>query len=70
MDRTQSILRRGDQDTEVLCPGPSVRKDGQVNAIFDKAIGVLGHAELFELVRNLLHRGGQRSARGLSKAER
>ena len=59
----------GDQDTEVLCPGPSVRKDAQVNAIFDKAIGVLGHVELFEPVRNLLHRGNQRSARGLSKAD-
>jgi hypothetical protein len=33
-----------------------VGKDAQVNAIFDKAIGVLGHAEFFEPVCNLLRR--------------
>ena len=27
------------------------------NAVFGKALGVLGHAELFEPVRNLLHCG-------------
>ena len=33
--------------------------DAQVNAIFDKAITVLGHPELFEPVLNLLHRDHQ-----------
>ena len=32
-----------------------------LNAVFSKALGVLGHAELFEPVRNLLHRGPARS---------
>src|SRR5262249_17946931 len=32
-----------------------VRKDGEINAAFGKTLSVLGHAELFELVSNLLH---------------
>src|SRR4029077_10544942 len=34
-----------------------VAKDGGVDVALDKALRVLGHAELFEPVRNLLHRG-------------
>ncbi len=33
-----------------------VWKDGEVNAVFGKALRVLGHAAPFEPVRNLLHR--------------
>src|SRR5262249_8395954 len=32
-----------------------VRKDGEINAAFSKTLSVLGHAELFEPVSNLLH---------------
>ena len=32
-------------------------KDREINAVFSKTLGVLGHAELFEPVGNLLHRG-------------
>jgi hypothetical protein len=38
-----------------------IRKDAEVNTMFQKTVGVLGHAEFFEPVRNLLHRGHQRS---------
>jgi hypothetical protein len=31
-------------------------EDCEINVVFDKARRVLGHAELFEPVRNLLHR--------------
>ena len=34
-----------------------VGKDGEVNAVFSKPLGILGHPELFEPVRNLLHHG-------------
>jgi hypothetical protein len=54
-------------DTEVfqvlVC---QVAEDGEINAALGKAFGVLGHAELFEPVRNLLHRARQRS-RGLTE---
>jgi hypothetical protein len=29
----------------------------KINPVVDKTLGILGHAELFEPVRNLLHRG-------------
>ena len=32
-----------------------VGKDREINAVLSKALGVLGHAEFFEPVRNLLH---------------
>ena len=32
-----------------------VAKDRKINAVLGKALRVLGHAELFEPVRNLLH---------------
>jgi hypothetical protein len=34
-----------------------VSKDGDIDSILGKALGVLGHAELFEPLRNLLHCG-------------
>ena len=34
-----------------------VREDREINSIFGKTLGVLGHAELFEPFCNLLHRG-------------
>jgi len=36
-----------------------VRKDAEVNAIFDETLGALGHAEFFEPIRNFLHRDHQ-----------
>jgi hypothetical protein len=30
----------------------------EINPVFGKALGVLGHAKLIEPIRNLLHRGG------------
>jgi hypothetical protein len=32
-----------------------VAQNGKINIVLGKALGVLGHAELFEPVRNLLH---------------
>jgi hypothetical protein len=59
-DRAQQFAPITEQDTEVFkVLVREVGKDAQVNAIFDKAIGVLGHPEHFEPVRNLLHRGHQ-----------
>jgi hypothetical protein len=34
-----------------------VGKDGEINSILGKALGVLGHAELLEPISDLLHRG-------------
>ena len=34
-----------------------IGKDGEIDVVLGKTLGVLGHAELFEPVRNLLHRG-------------
>ena len=36
-----------------------------LNALFGKPLSVLGHTKFFEPVRNLLHRGHQRSPREL-----
>src|ERR1700758_2035267 len=38
-------------------------KDREINAVFSKTLRVLGHAELFEPVGNLLHRGPLRILR-------
>ena len=35
------------------------RFDGNIDPVLNKALGVLGHAEFFEPVSNLLHRGHQ-----------
>jgi hypothetical protein len=45
-----------------------VGKDREINAVFSKALGVLGHAEFFEPDRNRLHRGPARS-RGAFNAD-
>ena len=37
-------------------PVGQVGKNREINAIFGKALRVLGHAELFEPIANLLHR--------------
>jgi hypothetical protein len=63
-DRAQNLAAIAEQDTyffQVLIR--QVRKDAEVNAIFDETLGVLGHPELFEPVRNLLH-GGHRDPVG------
>jgi hypothetical protein len=36
-----------------------IPKGTNVNIVFGEALGVLGHAELFEPIRNLLHGGHQ-----------
>jgi hypothetical protein len=41
----------------------SNRQGGEIDPILGKALGVLGHAELFEPVRNLLHCGALSHAR-------
>jgi hypothetical protein len=59
-DRTQHFASITEQDPhffQVLIR--EIRKDAEVNAIFDETLGILAHAELFEPVRNLLHRGHQ-----------
>ena len=44
-----------------------VAKDGDINVVLGKALRVLGHAERFEPVRNLRHRGpSSRIYRGLT----
>src|SRR4029077_4378918 len=47
-----------------------VAKDGGVDVALDKALRVLGHAELFEPVRNLLHPGPSRLMRRVQLAYR
>jgi hypothetical protein len=41
-----------------------VGENGDVDVVLGKALGVLGHAERFEPVRNLLHRGPVAGASG------
>jgi hypothetical protein len=41
-----------------------VGENGNIDSVLNKAVGVLGHAELFEPVRDLLHRGDQGFAAG------
>jgi hypothetical protein len=64
-DRAQHFAAITEQDSQLL--QVLVREfgeDAEVNAIFGKALGVLGHAELLEPVRNLQHRCHQQSRRG------
>ena len=42
-----------------------VGKDREINAVLGKALRVLGHAELFEPVRNLLHCGPSHEDEGV-----
>jgi hypothetical protein len=41
-----------------------VGENGHINVVLGKPRPVLGHSELVEPVRNLLHRGHQRRRRG------
>ena len=66
-DRAQYFTAITEQDVQsfqVLTR--EIGNDAEINSIFDKTLRVLGHAELFEPVRNLLHLGQQRSRRGPS----
>jgi hypothetical protein len=57
-DRTQHLPAITEDDAEVfqVLIG-HVAKNREINTVFGKALGILGHAERFEPVRNLLHRG-------------
>src|SRR5262249_54642244 len=59
-DRPQHFAAIAEQDTKVfkvlVC---QVLEDREVNSVLRKPLHVLGHAEFFEPVRNLLHRGHQ-----------
>jgi hypothetical protein len=59
-DRAQhfaTVAERHNPDFEILIG--QLSNDAFIDVVFDKAIGVLGHAEFFEPVRNLWHRGHQ-----------
>jgi hypothetical protein len=42
-------------------------KDGKIDIVVGKDLSVLGHAEFFEPVRNLLHAAHHRSRRGMTE---
>jgi hypothetical protein len=69
---SRNIFRRCPSETpklfEVLIG--QVAKDGGVDVALDKALRVLGHAELFEPVLNLPHRGLSRVMRRFELAYR
>jgi hypothetical protein len=44
-----------------------VGKNGNIDLVFGKTLSVLGHPEIFEPLRNLLHGGHQRSRRGMTE---
>ena len=54
--RQSRAVSSGDGDAELLqiliC---QIRENAEVDRVFSKALGVLGHAELFEPIGNLLH---------------
>ena len=57
-NRTQHLPPMPERDTKLLeVLIGQVAKDGDINVVLGKALRVLGHAELFEPLRNLLHRG-------------
>src|SRR5215813_321184 len=51
-----SPMPKGDADVFEILVG-QIAKYRDINPVLGKGLGVLGHAELFEPVRNLLHRG-------------
>ena len=58
-DRREHLPPVTEQDADLLqVLIGQVRKYREINPVFSKALRVLRHAELFEPVRNLLHRGG------------
>ena len=68
-DRAQQLAAIAENDAtsvlEVLIG--QVAKDGEVNAVFRKAQGILGEAELLEPVRNLQHCGLHPARTGLGR---
>ena len=57
-DRAQHLPAIAKDDTQIfqVLIG-EVTKNREINAVFGKGLRVLGHAERFEPIRNLLHRG-------------
>jgi hypothetical protein len=64
-DGAQHLAAIAKDDTEIfqvlIC---QVAEDGEINAVLGEALGVLGHAKVFEPVRNVLHRGHQQFVAG------
>ena len=57
-DRPQNFAAMPEQNTEVLeILLRQIADDREVNGVVGEALGVLGQAELFEPVHDLLHRG-------------
>jgi hypothetical protein len=50
-----AMAKRSDEDLFQILIG-QIRQDREIYIIISKALGILGHAELFEPVRHLLHR--------------
>src|SRR5215470_18811076 len=66
-DRPQNFAAMPKQDTEVLeILLRQIADDREVNGVVREALGVLGQAELFEPVRDLLHRDSASFRVGLS----
>ena len=64
-DRAQHLPPMTERDTQILeILIRQVGKNVDINVVLGKALGVLGHAELFEPVHNLLHHRHRRSGRG------
>src|SRR5262249_8043049 len=55
----QSVPERNAKVFEMLIV--QVGENGHINVVLGKSLRVLGHAELFEPIRNFLHRGHQGS---------
>jgi hypothetical protein len=47
-----------------------VTKDREIDVILGKALGVLGHSELFEPISDLLHRGSAPELSGVARPHR
>jgi hypothetical protein len=64
-DRTQHFQPTPERNAKIfeVLVG-QVGENGNINVVLDEPLRVLGHAEPFEPVRNLLHRGHQRSRQG------
>ena len=67
-DRAQNFAAMPQQNAEVFeVLLRQIADDGEVNGVVGEALGVLGQAELFEPVRDLLHRNpSPRIYRGLT----
>ena len=68
--RAQHFAPMAEQDAEFLqVLIGQIGKDREINAVLGKALRVLGHAELFEPVRNLLHCGAPSDGRAVFRAK-